>query len=52
MRAWLPSGFVPPQVTIVSTKQSADCMMRHLSLTLGQVPLDSDDVLYWRIDIF
>ena len=52
IRAWLPSGFVPPQVTIVSTQRSAEVMMRHLSLTGGQVPLDSNDILYWRSDIF
>jgi hypothetical protein len=52
IRAWLPSGFVPPQVTIVSAQRSAEVMMRHLSPTGGQVPLDSNDVLYWRSDIF
>jgi hypothetical protein len=52
LRAWLPPGFVPPQVTIVSVQRSAEVMIRHLSPTGGQVPLDSNDVLYWRNDIF
>ena len=52
IRAWLPSGFTPPQVTIVSAQRSAEVMMRHLKPTDGRVPLESDDVLYWRSDIF
>ena len=53
IRAWLPRGFVPPQVTIVSAKPSTDVMMmRPLGTTVVQPPLTSDDVLYWRSDIF
>jgi hypothetical protein len=53
IRAWLPRGFVPPQVTIVSTKPSTDVlMMRSLGSTVVQPRLSGDDVLYWRSDIF
>ena len=52
VRAWLPSGFVPPQVTILSARRSADVMMvRRLDRTSGWIPLSSEEVLYWRSDI-
>jgi GNAT superfamily N-acetyltransferase len=54
--AWLPDGFLPPQVTIVGEKPSAEVMMIK-SLTdraRGQLatPLSSSSVLYWRSDLF
>jgi hypothetical protein len=53
IRAWLPRGFVPPQVTIVSAKPSTDVMMmRSLAATEVHPRLSGDDVLYWRTDIF
>jgi hypothetical protein len=53
IRAWLPPGFVPPQVTIVSVKPSAEMMAtRSLGSTQVQPQLSSDAVLYWRNDIF
>ena len=53
IRAWLPRGFVPPQVTIVSAKSSTDVMMvRSLGKTDVHPRLSGDDVLYWRSDIF
>jgi GNAT superfamily N-acetyltransferase len=53
IRAWLPHGFVPPQVTIVSAKPSTDVpMVRSLRATSLQPRLSGDDVLYWRGDIF
>ena len=53
IRAWLPPGFVPPQVTILSAKPSTDVMMvRPLGTTVVQPRLSGDDVLYWRSDIF
>jgi hypothetical protein len=53
IRAWLPRGFVPPQVTIVSAKPSTDLMMvRPLGKTEVHPRLSGDDVLYWRSDIF
>jgi hypothetical protein len=53
IRGWLPPGFVPPQVTIVSAIPSTD-VVRGCSLTPGaaQLRLSSDDVLYWRSDFF
>jgi hypothetical protein len=53
IRAWLPRGFVPPQVTIVSAKPSTDVLMvRSLGSMVVQPRLSGDDVLYWRSDIF
>ena len=53
IRAWLPRGFVAPQVTIVSTKPSTNVLMvRSLGSTAVQPRLFGDDVLYWRGDIF
>lgn len=52
IRAWLPPGFVPPQVTIASARPSTETMMVRF-LESPQVPrLSVDDVLYWRNDIF
>ena len=53
IRAWLPVGFVPPQVTIASTKPSTQVMMvQNLGSPFVQPPLSSDDVLFWNSDIF
>ena len=53
IRAWLPRGFVPPQVTIVSSKPSTDVMlMQSLGANEVHPRLAAEDVLYWRSDIF
>ena len=53
IRAWLPRGFVPPQVTIVSAQPSADVLMvRPLGSRPLRPRLSGDDVLYWHGDIF
>lgn len=53
IRAWLPHGFVPPQVTIVSAKPSTEVLMvRSLGSTAMSPPLSGNEVLYWRSDIF
>jgi hypothetical protein len=53
IHAWLPSGFLPPQVTIVSAKASTKVMMvRPLGSTVVQPRLSGNDVLYWRGDLF
>ena len=53
IRAWLPRGFVPPQITIVSaTPSTPGLMVRSLGSTVVQPPLSGGDVLYWRNDIF
>ncbi len=52
IRAWLPPGFVPPQVTIVSERPSEEVLMiRALSPTIAPPRLSSDEALYWRSDI-
>ena len=54
IRAWLPHGFLPPQVTIVGEKPSADVMMiKPLSdRARGLRPLAAADVCYWHGDLF
>jgi hypothetical protein len=52
IHAWLPRGFVPPQVTLVSAKAATEVMMvRSLGTTGGHARLSADDVLYWRSDV-
>ena len=52
IHAWLPRGFLPPQVTIVSAKPSKEVMMvRSLGTTGEHLRLSGEDVLYWRSDI-
>jgi hypothetical protein len=53
IRAWLPPGFMPPQVTIVAARPSTEAMMvRFLGSTVVRPPLSGGDVLYRRNDIF
>jgi hypothetical protein len=53
IRAWLPPGFAPPQIKILSAKPSREVMMvRSLRRSGGQQRLSGEDVLYWRGDIF
>jgi GNAT superfamily N-acetyltransferase len=50
---WLPAGFVPPQITTVSAKPSLEAMrVRWLGAMPVEPALSSEDVLYWRSDIF
>jgi len=52
IRAWLPRGFVPPQVTIASAEPSRQVVMvRSLGSSMIRPPLSGDDVLYWRADV-
>ena len=52
IRGWLPPGFVPPQVTIVSTQPTAEILLaRPLTKTVDRLGLSRDDVLYWRSDV-
>lgn len=49
--AWLPRGFIPPLVTIVSaTSSTAVMMVRSLGTTDVHPRLSGDDVFYWRSD--
>ena len=53
IRGWLPPGFVPPQVTIVSAKPSTEVVMvRSLGSTVLEPRLSADDVLFWHSDVF
>jgi len=54
IKAWLPDGFLPPQVTVVDEKVSADVMMiKPLSdRARGIPPLAPANVCYWHGDVF
>lgn len=54
IRAWLPPGFVPPQITIAAKRPSAEVMMvRPLTHAAESArTLDADDIMYWRGDLF
>lgn len=54
IRAWLPSGFLPPQISIAATRPTAEVMMvRPLSPAAEAArTLGAGDVLYWRGDLF
>ena len=54
IKAWLPDGFLPPQVTIVGETPSAELMMiKPLSDRARAVaPLTQADVCYWHGDLF
>jgi hypothetical protein len=52
IRAWLPPGFLPPQVTIASTVPAANVVgARMFGAAATEPPLSSDDVLFWRNDL-
>jgi GNAT superfamily N-acetyltransferase len=52
IRAWLPPGFLPPQVAIASAAPSTDTVwVRALGSRTIVPPLSSDDILFWRNDI-
>jgi GNAT superfamily N-acetyltransferase len=54
IKAWLPDGFLPPQVTIVGEKPSAEVMMIR-SLSDRGTPASSlapADICYWHADHF
>jgi GNAT superfamily N-acetyltransferase len=53
IRARLPAGFLPPQLSIVESHATADVMMiRALGNTRIAPPLSEPDVLYWQSDVF
>ncbi len=54
IHAWLPYGFVPPQLEIVETQPATGVMMiRPLKdRTLPLPPLRAEEVMYWRSDYF
>jgi hypothetical protein len=53
IRGWLPPGFQPPQVTIVSASLAAPPLLaRAVSARVPRLQLTPADVLYWRSDLF
>lgn len=54
IRAWLPAGFRPPQVTVIGRQPSADVMMVcPLTPTAESArALREEDLLYWHSDVF
>jgi len=54
IRAWLPPGFLPPQVVVAEAAPPAEVMMvRPLSARAkAALPLRGADVLYWHSDAF
>jgi hypothetical protein len=52
--AWLPAGFLPPQITVIGEQPSAELMMVRPLTDAGtpSSPLREDDILYWRSDLF
>ncbi len=52
--AWLPSGFLPPQVIVIGEEPSAEVMMvRPLAPSaVGATTLQDADANYWPIDRF
>jgi GNAT superfamily N-acetyltransferase len=51
---WLPDGFLPPQVTIVGERPSAETMMIRPLGDRGRMAtaLTAPDVCYWQADLF
>ena len=53
IRGWLPPGFVPPQITIVSARPSTEVLLGRFLIGAGkQLRLSREEVLYWRSDVF
>lgn len=52
IRGWLPVGFLPPQVTILSSTPSADVVLARTMGPAGRVPMAPADLLYWAADLF
>lgn len=54
LRGWLPAGFRPPQIAIVSEQPSRDVMMLKALTPAGEAAttLRAENVFYWRGDRF
>jgi hypothetical protein len=52
--AWLPAGFLPPQITVVGEQQSAELMMVRPLTAAGEPvrTLREEEILYWKNDLF
>jgi hypothetical protein len=52
IHAWLPPGFMPPQITIASSRPSTKTLMMRMLTHRNIIPLvNRDNVLYWRNDV-
>jgi hypothetical protein len=52
IRGWLPPGFMPPQVAVMSATPSAETIrVRVLDSSKMVRRLSSVDVLFWRNDL-
>jgi hypothetical protein len=51
IQGWLPPGFIPPQVTILSAQSSVHIGIRPLGSVATRLGLSAGDVLYWPGDI-
>jgi predicted N-acetyltransferase YhbS len=51
---WLPAGFLPPQVTVVSERPYAEVMMLRPLSAAGEAAraLRESEMIYWRADMF
>lgn len=54
IRAWLPDGFMPPQLEVIARRPTREVLMlRPLTdRTLPLPPLRAEEVAYWRLDYF
>ena len=52
LRAWLPSGWLPPQVKIASREPAADILMVKPLGGTTLLPLHGTEVTWWRADSF
>jgi hypothetical protein len=52
IRGWLPPGFLPPQLAVVSTAPSKKTVMTRMLGPMIAPPLGPGDVLYWQDDVF
>ena len=52
IRAWLPPGFLPPQIAVASTMPSTHTIRVRLLGSRGAAPpLSADEVLFWHNDL-
>lgn len=52
LRAWLPNGWLPPQLSIAATTPAPEVMMIRWLGERPQPPLRPEDVCYWHGDVF
>jgi hypothetical protein len=54
INAWLPAGFMPPQVTAIGEEPSAEVMMIKPLTPRGEggCSLRREEIVYWRSDAF